>query len=479
MLAKNIDKITISIIFIFLFLMAFYTPFTGDDWAWGSKEGINRLTHWFSHYNGRYAGNIIELVLTRIGLARPFIMALVATYIIVKMVNFTNKKTILYIVVAVLLLMMPLPIFQQTIAWTAGYANYVFPIAIFITYLADLKRIIYEGYQPGQFKIIIMAILAFIGQLFVEHMSIYVLVVSIFSYIYYYLKHQKINPYLFWYMIGAIAGLLFMFSNNSYIFNLLYKDGDRIIRQDNIFLNALQAYAEKVSPVLVYDFAFINLIISLLLAKHASKLSILNYISLLISLLIITSKIILQIPFSLELHAILGIILIVTNFFLILKGEDGLTKRKKAQMTFLYLSAYIVILPLLMVHPFGARNFLFSYILLIMIILLLVERFKFKPLTKQVLVMLSLVLVAQFAYYLIRNSMANNDRVACLKKQSRNYDNTYYLPELPYPQLLWNSTPKSKRYRERFRKYYHLKQKDNMKIIDYQKYEKKHKKICQ
>ena len=46
-------------------ILCYLFPYTGDDWAWGSKIGIDRLNNWFENYNGRYVGNLIVLAMTR------------------------------------------------------------------------------------------------------------------------------------------------------------------------------------------------------------------------------------------------------------------------------------------------------------------------------------------------------------------------------------------------------------------------------
>ncbi len=46
-------------------VLAYCFPYTGDDWMWGTSYGIKLLTTGFAGYNGRYAGNLIVLLLTR------------------------------------------------------------------------------------------------------------------------------------------------------------------------------------------------------------------------------------------------------------------------------------------------------------------------------------------------------------------------------------------------------------------------------
>ena len=63
------DKKLLCLIGAFLVLyviMLLIIPENLDDWAWGSKEGIDRLKEGFQGYNGRYVSNIIAMGMTKV-----------------------------------------------------------------------------------------------------------------------------------------------------------------------------------------------------------------------------------------------------------------------------------------------------------------------------------------------------------------------------------------------------------------------------
>lgn len=66
-----------------IFLLSLLFPYSGDDWAWGSVYGLERLKAGFAGYNGRYFGNLIVLVLTRSNLLKALVMSLCITGIVV------------------------------------------------------------------------------------------------------------------------------------------------------------------------------------------------------------------------------------------------------------------------------------------------------------------------------------------------------------------------------------------------------------
>lgn len=71
-------------IMIGLVSLAFFgvLPSTGDDWSWGSYIGMRRLERWFAGYNGRYAGNLLVLFMTRSHVLRTIFMTLVTVGIV-------------------------------------------------------------------------------------------------------------------------------------------------------------------------------------------------------------------------------------------------------------------------------------------------------------------------------------------------------------------------------------------------------------
>ena len=62
---NKVKKWQWGLLFFVLCALCFLYPYTGDDWAWGSSIGIERLNTWFDNYSGRYFGNLIVLALTR------------------------------------------------------------------------------------------------------------------------------------------------------------------------------------------------------------------------------------------------------------------------------------------------------------------------------------------------------------------------------------------------------------------------------
>ena len=59
---RNVKYILYLFTIVFFALFYYFLPFAGDDWAWGSDIGIERLKNGFDGYNGRYLGNILIII---------------------------------------------------------------------------------------------------------------------------------------------------------------------------------------------------------------------------------------------------------------------------------------------------------------------------------------------------------------------------------------------------------------------------------
>mgnify|MGYP000063744456 FL=1 len=87
---NKVKKWQWGLLFFVLCALCFLYPYTGDDWAWGSSIGIERLNAWFDNYSGRYFGNLIVLALTRSNILKTIVMSACIT-LIVWMITKTNE----------------------------------------------------------------------------------------------------------------------------------------------------------------------------------------------------------------------------------------------------------------------------------------------------------------------------------------------------------------------------------------------------
>ncbi|GAB1613325.1 hypothetical protein HB162lentus_19700 [Mammaliicoccus lentus] len=177
-------------LFVFFLIMSTLIPLTGDDWTWKSYLGMERLKSFFENYNGRYISNILEIIFVRFTLVRILGMAICSSLFIIFMYKIsTNKKNPLFIFyILFLVLLMPLSVFSQTLGWTAGYVNYVISVTILLYFISLYKQKKYI--KLNYLNIILYFLFSVIAMLIVEHVTLYLLLISFLINIYYYLKNK-------------------------------------------------------------------------------------------------------------------------------------------------------------------------------------------------------------------------------------------------------------------------------------------------
>ena len=213
----NIHCVLYFCIFLLYCILCFLFPYSGDDWCWGGPEGIERMNHLFRDYNGRYIGNLTVILLTRSRILRTFVMAFSHTFIIyvINKLSLFSKAGAVFILG--LMLCMPQPLFTEAVVWTSGFSNYVLSAVTTMTYIYFMNEM-FRDKAPSyrRYSSILFLLLGFVGNLFVEHMTLYNLFLGGFSLIYVYIRFRKICRQFLAFTVGSIAGAILMFSNSSY-----------------------------------------------------------------------------------------------------------------------------------------------------------------------------------------------------------------------------------------------------------------------
>lgn len=128
----NLSVLGILAVLLFFFILSYGTPLNYDDWAWGGELGLSRLNDGFyRNYNGRYAGNTLEIIITRFPLIRYTIMSFSSTTLLLSLgLVSRNRRRLSFLIALALILFMPAGMFNQTFSWIAGFVNYI-PGSIF------------------------------------------------------------------------------------------------------------------------------------------------------------------------------------------------------------------------------------------------------------------------------------------------------------------------------------------------------------
>lgn len=265
---KWINLIVILFAFFgFVYIMS-TIPFCSDDWAWGASVGAQRLASHFRGYNGRYLGNLLILLLTKSNFIKTIGMAVVSfsvIYLIYKYIG--DGKLFYFLFVLFLLVIMPTNILRQTMAWASGLANYIPPIALTLLYLVIVKNI-FDKDMPKykEWLIPVSFVIGLCGNLFMEHVTIMNVVVSIGVIVYSYIKFKTFFRVHVFNFLGNICGAAIMFSNSAYGIISSGKDSYRSVAGENeSFFSWLIKSIDRVCTRSVESNALINILISIML----------------------------------------------------------------------------------------------------------------------------------------------------------------------------------------------------------------------
>ena len=253
------------IIFVFL---AILFPLSGDDWTWAGMCGDNYISaELYKGMNGRYFGNLLVILLTRVNFIRCIVVALTLFFTCFFIFKLSSKQTCLYYILLFLLFfLMPQSIFVQAVVWCAGFCNYA-TSALFSLIIIVMFKNVLDDSEPKYSKITpyLAFFITIIGSLFMENMTIFNVMLALLIIIYTKIKHKKVYSAQIWLLIGSICGSIIMFTNGAYISILTGKDSYRGISLSSSFFSTILDNLYQMSQILFGDNCITLAIISLLL----------------------------------------------------------------------------------------------------------------------------------------------------------------------------------------------------------------------
>ncbi|MBQ8227926.1 MAG: hypothetical protein IJZ88_02830 [Clostridia bacterium] len=476
-----IKKIKYPICFLVLIFLCLLFPYSGDDWAWGSDIGIERLENWFDNYNGRYVGNLIVLALTRSNVLKSVVMAFVLTgivYLIEKIID----KNWAFTFAAITLLLMPSQVFSQAVVWTSGFSNYsvsIFFTLIFIYYFLKKNPNDIKGIM-NVLHMAIFLVLGVICTLIVEHLTIYSILLGAFALIFGFVKYRKMFlPYM-GYFVGCIIGTIYMFSNTAYVSISNESDGYRTMAGSfmSLIKTAVINYGTEIydgffmsNVVLNIAFAFIGVLIysdmkiclknkTLVLCKTCLVIivlyAVLSIIHFLISVLNINIMLIkvLEGGFTIVAGVALIAFLLIVSF----------THKKVFIFSFYVLSILCLLAPLFVVTPVGGRCFMATYVLFIILLGEMIKLLSVKK--KEALCQRKVVpgckavtagCLAFFFMFFGTIYKADRERLENVKCKVEKGEKTIMIDELPFSSYIWCGNPiEGTIWAERYKMFYGL-----------------------
>ena len=464
---------------IVLFFLCWLFPYTGDDWAWGSQIGLDRLYIWFENYNGRYLGNLIVLVLTRSNLLKSAAMSATLTGILYLLEKLSGCKQA-FSISALLLLLMPRTLSRQVVVWTSGFTNYAVSSLIVLVYVQHSYR--YWGRncnglsEKATHKYAQTAgffLLGAASTLIVEHITLYSLAIASCVLGVVWIRFRGVVMQQAAYLCGAVIGAVYMFSNSAYQTIASGNDGYRTIatgiaslisRAATNYLEVIQmeAYQRNIGlnvALFVVCFLLFRSIYKKLSPKIYTVLTICLAMMLLNLVYTISLSDLLALSAGME-NCISGFLAVISLSSLsvfaltISRNQDNFGK-----IAFILASILFICTELLVVTPLGSRCFFITYILFV---LLLLELAGLLPAAKPVhwieVSRYASIVVLLGMYFVILgcNCKVDRDRLKYVRDQVARGQAVIQIQNYPFESFLWCSVPQGDVWAPRYKLFYDL-----------------------
>ncbi len=267
--SDRFSLVTTLIFGIYILIHTVCFILTGDDFDWALTENIGAVFDSDAE-NGRYFSNLLVYFFTKNFLFRVIIGSAVyfAWYIFYNKIFGSGNRVYSCIISAVLILTVPVSISFNTVMWISGFVNYVVGMVIFLSYYVFCLPIFRgENVKKGGIWCLYGLIAGFCGALCVENITLFILIFSVFVFIFYIKKYKKIFTVNIFYFIGIICGIAVMLTNSHYSSIFMHGKDDSGIRSvETSFMDIVMKIYTQIIPYYVKPFVAVNFIIAVSLS---------------------------------------------------------------------------------------------------------------------------------------------------------------------------------------------------------------------
>lgn len=460
---KKINPAALWLIFTAALIALFSLfPISGDDWQWATER-------YFPTFNGRYLGNLTAMLITSQLWLKPIVSGFAVSGIVYLAAELTGSRRTA-VIAAPLMLLLPTAVFTQVYVWGAGFANYTVPIFFILLTGFVIKK---GRAAAGPLGLIAAFLSAAAAQLFVENVTIAMVVFYVVLFTYSIKKKLSGRSLILAALLGSIAGALIMLSNPCYYGDVA--GAHSIPSLADMLSNIKENYLWGVAPFLVTNNLALNLVLCtlmvLLIYKSKPELKtpdkLLIFFFGLVGAYSVMRTIYPAIIWSAYIRAGEGLIaaafLAALIYSLLRYVKPG---KRKTQLIFIIIAAALINAPLFVLQPIGPRCFFISYVLLILIganvYLYLREELslriksQFPVRAAYACVLLGVYLTLFFTYGY--TALAIRNREAVMREQLAEGNTTISVMSLPYPEYVWQGDPTNPYVELIFKNYYGIPQ---------------------
>lgn len=452
---------------VFYTWLAAQIPYGWDDWTWGLPMGMERFLT--ASINCRYAGNLVEIIITRSLLCKDIIMGLcfallpASFFAVLRQVYGRSASPCLLLILAnLLLLCMPRNIWRQTYGWIAGFANYVPSMLLLLLCHGVLLRR-REGEKPGVPRLLGAFALGLTAQLFLENLALYIFASALLFFIIRWVQNKKPDRVLAAFFVGAAIGFCVMFASSLYL--ELFQKGYTLDYTRELSFSMDEGLAQKAIHTLVrfagyftqlWNRSFI-LSAAILAALTLSfgkgrRRGILAVINGAFALYFIATGIFGDLPLGSEtLTAYFAhgmgfayFCLVAVECLLLFWRSD---RRRLFVLLFVWLSAPAIVAPLAVTFTDGGRMYFAPYVLELEFLLLLcaplTERLSDKSGRAVTAVIGAVLCLLCVNFALVYREIGSVDRERQAIIAAARPGETIFLPEYPHEEYNWVTDPPS------------------------------------
>lgn len=467
--------------FFMLFLyLGWKVPYCHDEWKWGLHERLELMKNGFDNYNGRWIGNILIIVITRVKILKPILIAVSMIAIVWLMETDVRRKHIFekdrcdplpLLAIIFLLLAVPASLYGQSYGWPAAFVNYEVSVPFFLIYFIwtnELYRNKVEKYSWFQSLIIIPV--GICTQLFSENITIITVAYAIWMIVYTVIKYRKVYLLEINYLCSVIAGAIIMFSNSSY-WNAASHNGKNYKTIDTGVRAILKRFVTQMWPDLMLNNWVLIVAITALMVALIIKSGKRNFITIEMFLVFVgysVFSVFYRVCADLTFdgnEVINGIIITILSILFLLNVLVCVwmfvDKEEKVEICITYMGAFAFAAPLVAADPIGVRCFYVSYVFQALVIAKLLQYFlkdKEVDLFYPVLVLAVVTCIIGIMYIRIFMIIGKYDdyRAELIKKAKEEDAKELVLPIIPFDEYTGFTEPIGDIWLVKFKEFYHI-----------------------
>lgn len=217
---KNRQQLCIWLIFVLTAIVqAICLIPIGDDFLW-AVDGREDFQDTGISANGRYFTNALTHLMARNNPAKwalYILFSVLMLYCITKMIR-KSDRLISAAFACLSLFLVPSEIYQNIISWLSGFTNYYVGAVCLLLYFVFCGKILRgEALSCKKTTLLYTLVLGFVSSLCVENQTILNLAFSVFIIVLSLVRFKKLHPACAAHLVGALAGLVLMLSNESIV----------------------------------------------------------------------------------------------------------------------------------------------------------------------------------------------------------------------------------------------------------------------